>query len=54
MVILCNWIQWLMEVTLVVKPRILSMGQVPSNCHVAVKKFMKSKPKLTLVKEKAG
>lgn len=54
MVILCNWIQWLMEVTLVVKLRISSMGQVSSNCHVAVKKFMKSKPKLTLEKERAG
>ena len=53
-VILCSWIQGLLEETLVVKQRISSVGQMSSNCHVVVTKSMKDTPKLTSEEKRTG
>ena len=54
-VIWCSWIQGLLEETLVVKQRISSVGQVPSNHRVVVMiESMKGKPKFTLEEKRIG
>lgn len=51
-VILCSWIQGPAEETLVIRERISSGGQVPSNHPVVVPKSMKGNPELRLKKKR--
>ena len=53
-VILCSLIQESMKKTSVVKQRISSLGQVPSNFPVVVTKSMKGKHKLILEEKRIG